>query len=102
MRHEGAPVARDAVDRAEQLSHAGHDRNLRPLARSQQVLIVRAQPGVFPDGEQCRHPEPMAQACVSEREIPRTGERALARLPQTRHHTDVASERGGVAKAARD
>jgi hypothetical protein len=43
----------------------------------------------------------MAQARVSERETPRTGERALARLPQTRHHTDVAGERSGIAKAAR-
>ena len=43
----------------------------------------------------------MTQARISERKAARAGERAFARLPQTRHHTDVARERGGVAKAAR-
>src|SRR5580704_11609359 len=43
----------------------------------------------------------MTKARVSERKAPRAGERALARLPQTRHHPHVASERGGIAKAAR-
>jgi hypothetical protein len=78
-----------------------HDRDLRPLARSQESVVVRAQPRVLPDGDQCRHPESMAQARISEREAPRAGERALARLPQTRHYTDIAGERAGIAKAAR-
>jgi hypothetical protein len=32
---------------------------------------------------------------------PRAEERALARLPQKRQHTNLAGERGGVVKAAR-
>jgi hypothetical protein len=43
----------------------------------------------------------MAQPRISERKAPRAGEGALARLPQTRHHTDVACERGGIPKSAR-
>jgi hypothetical protein len=43
----------------------------------------------------------MTQTRISERKAPRAGERALARLPQTRHHPDIAGERGGIAKAAR-
>ena len=62
---------------------------------------MRAQPRVSPNGDQCRHPQPMAQARISERKAPRAGERALARLPQTRHHADVACERGGIPKSAR-
>jgi hypothetical protein len=49
--YKGAPVSRDAVDRAEQLSHAGNDLDLRSLARSQEAIVMRAQPGVFPDGD---------------------------------------------------
>src|SRR5260370_6548523 len=60
-----------------------------------------AQPRVFPDSDQCRHPQPMTQARISERKATGAGERALARLPQTRHHTDVACERGGIPKSAR-
>jgi hypothetical protein len=47
---------------------------------------MRTQPRVFPDGDQSWHPGPMAQTRISERKAPRAGERALARLPQTRHH----------------
>ena len=62
---------------------------------------LRAQPAVFLNGDQCRHPQPMTQAQISERKAPRAGERALARLPHTRHHTDVAGERGDIPKSAR-
>src|SRR6266851_7506845 len=75
MEHKGTTIARDAVDRAEQLPHTGNERDLRPLARSQQALVVRAQPRAFPDGDQCGHPQPMAQARISERKAPRAGER---------------------------
>ena len=43
----------------------------------------------------------MTQARISKREAAGAGERALARLPQTRHHTDLAGERGGIPKSAR-
>src|SRR6266851_4115562 len=43
----------------------------------------------------------MTQARISERKASRAGERTFARLPQTRHHTDVACERGGIPKSAR-
>jgi hypothetical protein len=37
---------------------------------------------------------------ISEQKVPRSREGVLARLSQTRHHTDVTGERGGIAKAA--
>jgi hypothetical protein len=43
----------------------------------------------------------MTQTCISEWKTPRAGESALARLPQTWHHTDVAYKRGGIPKSAR-
>ncbi len=64
MGHKGTTVARDAVDRTEQLPHMGDDRDLRPLAGTHQALVVRRQPSVSPDGDQCRHPEPMAHAAA--------------------------------------
>jgi hypothetical protein len=43
----------------------------------------------------------MTQARISERKAAGAGERALARLPQTRHRTNVTGERGGIPKSAR-
>jgi hypothetical protein len=43
----------------------------------------------------------MPQARVSKRQAARAGERALTRLLQTWHHTDVAGERSGIPKSAR-
>jgi hypothetical protein len=43
----------------------------------------------------------MPQARIAEREAARAGERALARLPQTRNHTDVTGKRSSIAKAPR-
>src|SRR5216684_8085938 len=60
-----------------------------------------AQPRVFPDGDQCRHPQPMTQARISERKAAGPGERSLARLPQARHHTDIACKCSGTPKSAR-
>jgi hypothetical protein len=100
MRNEGTPVARDTVDRAEQLSHTGYNRNLRPFARGQETVVVRTQPWVYAHADQRRHPQPMAETRISERKAPSAGERALARLAQTRHHANVTGKRRGIAKAA--
>jgi hypothetical protein len=59
-----------------------------------------AQKRIYSNGDQCRHPQPMSKPCISEWKTSRAGERALARLPQTRRHTDVTGKRGSIAKAA--
>jgi hypothetical protein len=52
--HKGAPVARNAVTRPEQLSHTGDDRYLRPLAGSQQAVVMRTQPWGWTRKDACR------------------------------------------------
>ena len=101
MRHEGATVLGDTVDRDQQFAHRGHDRDLAELAASDQALVVRAQPGMEADRAECGHPKLGSQSSVPERMQAGAMSLTLAGLPEAGHGANERGKRAGAAELGR-